>query len=59
MLIRFNMLFNLLVPDAPLKLLLQIIIMKSNGVLLVIPWSPLNSSVFFGGGGVTRCLGPR
>ncbi len=41
MLIRFNMLINLLVPDALLrKLLLQFIIKTRNGVLLVIPLIP-------------------
>jgi len=38
MLIRLNMLVDLLVPDAPLRKFLQQIIIKSrNGVLLVIP----------------------
>jgi len=37
MLIRFNILINLLVPDALLrKLLLQIIMKTMNGVLLVV-----------------------
>jgi len=59
MLIRFNMLLNLLVPDALLrKLLLQIIIETRNGVLLVIPLIPTDFFCSFGGGRVTQCLGP-
>ncbi len=47
MLIRFNMLINLLVPDALLrKPLLQIIIKTRNGVLLVIPLIPTNLFCF-------------
>jgi len=47
MFIRFNMLLNLLVPDALLrKLLLQVIIKTRNGVLLVIPLIPTDFFCF-------------
>jgi len=59
MLIRFNMLVNLLVPDALLrKLLLQVIIKSRNGELLVIPLILTDFFCFLCGGGVIRCLGP-
>jgi len=47
MLIRLNMLMNLLVPDALLRtLLLQVIIKTRNGVLLVIPLIPTDFFCF-------------
>jgi len=53
MLIWFNVLKNLLVPDTLLRKLLQQIIMKTrNGVLLVITLNPTDFFVILSGGGV-------